>query len=749
MKKICYSIPSKLLLHIILFISIIFMLISFIHTTSYLSRYTPEMTFYETYSFEERYSKYLERVAAYIQYCERGYRPDTSYIIDTNLPTDTYYFLEKRDSDQNTFEFYDKKLNKEKSNFIYYVKNTNTGTEYYSPLLIEHFRTSKNQTKESIIYNYCNDIKNAPTYFVLNTINGVYATNLTNWGTLSSKDVEWLVGCLTGRSFGENLLQVQQTNSSAIDLEDVTSIPDDNTQQDNYLVYTSILRDIPNNGDDFAPLYTTYLKNRNQYLQSIIILPISFIVFLITFFLTIVVCGHKGSTDVIVLNRMDKIFTELTLFIPLLGIFFLYVIVSSNTFGTWIWSISNTIDASSSLTPFAIIAIILYPWLAFWFYSCIRKLKAHQFLHGSFIYRFFAILVRNIIRFQEHAPITYHVAAYFLVFLVLDCLAFFSFIKVSSIMGLFFFLAALLFAAYFLFRYAGDYHIILKQTRQIAEGDLTHKLPDHTLSGSNKTLASYINHIGDGLSVAVDEKLKSERLKTELITNVSHDIKTPLTSIINYVDLLKKEGIENEKAKEYIQILESKSWRLKNLIEDLVEASKASSGAINLNLQKLNIIELVQQSAGEFEDRFQSRDLELVTNFPDSPVYTYADGRCTFRMIENIFSNAYKYAMEGTRIYIDIQIEKQFIDSSQQFQEFAILSVKNVSANKLNIPSSELMERFVRGDLARNTEGNGLGLSIVKSLSDLQNIGFDMFLDGDLFKTIFTFTLLKEQIPLS
>lgn len=744
MKKICYALPSKILLHLILFISITFMLTSFIHVTTYLSQYKPEMTFYETYPFEERYGKYLERVAAYIQYCERGYMPDTSYMIDKSLPSDTYYFIEKRDADQNTFEFYDKKLNQEQSNFIYYVKNTTTGKEYYSPILLETFQTTEAKTKKEIIDRYCQNIKNAPTYFVLNTTNGVYSTNLTNWGTLSTKDVEWIIGCLTGSSYGDNSLQVHQINSSTTDVENISTKISETLgqEQDNYLIYTSILPNIPNKKDDFAPLYEEYQSNRKQYMQSIVYLPISFIVFLITLLLTIAVCGHKANADVIVLNRIDKIFTELTILIPLFGILLLYITIISTPIQNWIWSISNRISSKSTFTPFVTITLILYPWLAFWFYSCIRKLKAHQFLRGSFIYRFLAALIRNVIRFQDNAPITYHVAAYFFVFLVLVCLAFFSFVKVSAFIGTVFFLGAILFAAYFLFRYACDYHIILKQTKQIAEGDLTHKLPDETLRGSNKTLASYINHIGDGLSVAVDEKLKSERLKTELITNVSHDIKTPLTSIINYVDLLKKEGIENERAKEYIQILESKSWRLKNLIEDLVEASKASSGAINLNMQKLNIIELVQQSAGEFDDRFQTRHLELVTNFPDLPIYTYADGRCTFRMIENIFSNAYKYALEGTRIYVDIQVEKQFIDGLQEYKEMIILSVKNISANKLNIPSNELMERFVRGDLARNTEGSGLGLSIVKSLSDLQNVGFDMFLDGDLFKVTFTFSIV-------
>ena len=245
-------------------------------------------------------------------------------------------------------------------------------------------------------------------------------------------------------------------------------------------------------------------------------------------------------------------------------------------------------------------------------------------------------------------------------------------------------------------------------------------------------LGEYVNNIGDGISAAVDEKLKSERLKTELIANVSHDIKTPLTSIINYVDLLKKENLENERAEKYLEVLSAKSWRLKTLIEDLVEASKASSGTINFNLESLNLVELVRQSLGEFEDRFIAHNLEAILTIKEEPVFILADGRSTYRIIENIFSNVNKYALSGTRIYVDINTTEDSV----------IVSVKNISASKLNINADELMERFVRGDLSRNTEGSGLGLSIAKSLASLQNATFDIILDGDLFKAVVTFKKL-------
>ena len=244
-----------------------------------------------------------------------------------------------------------------------------------------------------------------------------------------------------------------------------------------------------------------------------------------------------------------------------------------------------------------------------------------------------------------------------------------------------------------------------------------------------KNMASQINDIAGGLSNAIDEKLKSERLKTELITNVSHDIKTPLTSIINYVDLLKKEGMDGEKAKEYLDILDSKSQRLKKLTEDLVEASKASSGAIKLNMEKLNVNELIKQVSGEFEDKFKARKLEEIITFPENALYIKADSRYMYRVLENMYSNISKYAMEGTRVYTDI-IEKD---------GRIIIQLKNVSKQKLNISADELMQRFVRGEASRNTEGSGLGLSIARSLTELQEGNFNIYLDGDLFKVTIEF----------
>ena len=247
-----------------------------------------------------------------------------------------------------------------------------------------------------------------------------------------------------------------------------------------------------------------------------------------------------------------------------------------------------------------------------------------------------------------------------------------------------------------------------------------------------KQMAVYIDDIAGGLSNAIEQSLKSERLKTELITNVSHDIKTPLTSIINYVDLLKKEKMPNEKATEYLMILDNKSQRLKKLTEDLVEASKASSGNIKLNKEKLNVKELVQQVSGEFEDRFKERNLEEITTFPEQDVYIKADGRYMCRILENVYSNVAKYAMENTRVYLDVV----------KNQHTVVIQMKNISKQELNISADELMQRFVRGETSRNIEGSGLGLSIASSLTELQGGKFHIYLDGDLFKVTIGFEML-------
>jgi signal transduction histidine kinase len=267
-----------------------------------------------------------------------------------------------------------------------------------------------------------------------------------------------------------------------------------------------------------------------------------------------------------------------------------------------------------------------------------------------------------------------------------------------------------------------------KASEKMADGDLSYKVDTSKMFFDFRKHGENLNKISEGMSKAVDERIKSEHFKTELITNVSHDIKTPLTSIINYVDLLGKEELNNEKATEYLEVLERQSSKLKKLIEDLVEASKASSGNLSVNNEKLEAGVFITQTVGEFEEKLSAAGLELIINKPEEPVYILADGRHLWRVMDNLMNNICKYAQPMSRVYVNLEADTK-----------VHITFRNISKYPLNLSGEELMERFVRGDKSRNTEGHGLGLSITQSLIKLMNGEMDITVDGDLFKVILTF----------
>lgn len=277
---------------------------------------------------------------------------------------------------------------------------------------------------------------------------------------------------------------------------------------------------------------------------------------------------------------------------------------------------------------------------------------------------------------------------------------------------------------------------LLNGMKKLQEGELTYQYEQTEFTGFRKEFAVALNGVHEVFLNSVMESMKNERMQTDLITNVSHDIKTPLTSIINYVDLLKRENIENEKAKGYIEVLEQKSQRLKHLTEDLVEASKISSGNIKLECTQIQMQEMIYQAGGEFADKFEIKGLKLIENLPKEPLYIRADGRRLWRVLENLFNNVSKYAMPNTRVYVDL------IDLGTEVK----FSIKNISEQRLNIEAKDLTERFIRGDISRSTEGSGLGLSIAKNLTELQGGKFFVYLDGDLFRVTITFPKL-EALP--
>ena len=360
-----------------------------------------------------------------------------------------------------------------------------------------------------------------------------------------------------------------------------------------------------------------------------------------------------------------------------------------------------------------------------------------NFFKNTFVYkifRFIKISFKNTLMLTRSMPLSRRIIG-----LAIICIIFNIFMMILAMDGYNILIAIIASVmtigtlTYYVLKKLWYLSYIMNGTQRIKNGDVHYKLK---LIGEDNftTLADNINNIRDGLDKAIDSQLKSERMKSELITNVSHDLKTPLTSIINYVELIKKEdNITPEYINDYINVLDSKSKRLKVLIEDLFEASKASSGNIALNMEKIDLTQLMRQSIGEMEEKLSEANLDLKINVPEEKIYIRADGRRLYRVMENLFSNISKYSLPNTRVYIDITKDENSVK----------LTMKNISSYELNFDPGEIMERFKRADDSRNTEGSGLGLSIAKDLVKLQGGSFDIDIDGDLFKAIVQFNLYK------
>ena len=296
-------------------------------------------------------------------------------------------------------------------------------------------------------------------------------------------------------------------------------------------------------------------------------------------------------------------------------------------------------------------------------------------------------------------------------------------------------LAASVVAALYLLVWAYQWKRIRHGAQEIIGGNPDYHIDTRKMLPDLKGHADELNNLGHAISAAVEDRMKSEHFKAELITNVSHDLKTPLTSIINYVDLLKKEDIDNPRVAEYIEVLDRKSQRLKKLTEDLVEASKASTGNLTVNWERLDFKQLTDQALAECGERLEAQNLTVVRTLPEGPVWVEADGRHLWRVLDNLLTNCAKYALPGTRVYVDLR----------ESSGWAVLTVKNISRDALDMPAERLMERFVRGDESRNAPGSGLGLSIAQSLTELQRGRFEISIDGDLFKAVATLPLSVED----
>ena len=480
---------------------------------------------------------------------------------------------------------------------------------------------------------------------------------------------------------------------------------------------------------DEAENYETYSKLMFPMLAGAIFGSVLWLVGMVWLTVT---AGRKPKDEEIHLNGFDRWYTE---------------IAAGAVIGIWLAGtiISGTLIANSSLGySHAVVTVIVtclicgtytMAWFLIGYLSLVRRIKAGTLWKNSLIRTVLKWIGKCSGKLADFArAFSRNTAEKIKVLLVGGAFLFLQFLIIGCVFsGAGVFLLALMAVdvavMIFAIRKADGQDRIMDGLKKISDGELQYKIKTDTLTGKQKVMAEYINNIGSGLDAAVENSLKKERMQTELITNVSHDLKTPLTSIINYVDLMKRENPTDPKIQEYLRILDEKSQRLKVLTEDVVEASKASTGNIKLEMNDIDFVEMVQQVIGEFEEKFQEKNLTMMVHFTDEPSIIYADGQRMWRVLENVFGNVVKYAMEGTRVYAEISNRNKKVT----------FSLKNISAQPLNISADELTERFIRGDVARNTEGSGLGLSIAKSLTELQGGEFKLYLDGDLFKVMITF----------
>ena len=498
---------------------------------------------------------------------------------------------------------------------------------------------------------------------------------------------------------------------------------------------------------DEAENYETYSKLMFPMLAGAVFGSVLWLIGMVWLTVT---AGRKPKDEEIHLNGFDRWYTE---------------IAAGAVIGIWLAGtiISGTLIANSSLGySHAVVTVIVtclicgtytMAWFLIGYLSLVRRIKAGTLWKNSLIRKVLKWIGKCSGKLADFArAFSRNTAEKIKVLLVGGAFLFLQFLIIGCVFsGAGVFLLALMAVdvavMIFAIRKADGLDLIMDGLKKISDGELQYKIKTDTLTGKQKVMAEYINNIGGGLDAAVENSLKKERMQTELITNVSHDLKTPLTSIINYVDLIKRERVDNPKVQEYIEVLDTKSQRLKQLTEDLLEASKISSGNIVLHMERINLVELLNQTLGEFSEKFEQKGLISVVNAPSQAVYVLADSRRSYRVMENLFNNIYKYALEGTRIYIDLGFTEWKSADGSGSQAGVFLSLKNISAMELNVAPEELTERFIRGDESRTTEGSGLGLSIAKNLTEAMNGMFEISIDGDLFKVVLVFPKMDDVKP--
>ncbi|MCM1058146.1 MAG: HAMP domain-containing histidine kinase [Firmicutes bacterium] len=493
-------------------------------------------------------------------------------------------------------------------------------------------------------------------------------------------------------------------------------------------------------------VYDRIVPNMGRYLAVFVTLLVLWFGLGIYLSVTAGVALTENGEKICYLKRFDHLWTEA---LVLLAAAFVFggrygfqrlTEIAENTAVTTTQVLGLQLSRVYQYAVFAVYGVYLSVTAGIVFYSFVRRIRSKSLWKGSLLH-YVCIGIEKAVRFifsHKNSVISVLLPYNFYLFINLVALVTVYRLRESQVLGIIAVVCIVLFDGFvgvIIFRRGGEQNEIVDGINRIRSGEVDYKLEAGSLHGSNRELADAVNNIGEGIKKAVKTSMRDEQLKADLITNVSHDIKTPLTSIINYVDLLKRTGITEEPAKGYIDILDSKAQRLKQLTDDLVEASKISSGNIELNMEKVNLTELLNQGIGEFSEKFTESRLQVVFEESGPAADILADSRRMWRVVENLLNNICKYALEGTRVYFDVNTENGRVCAS----------VKNISKQQMNIRPEELTERFIRGDLARSTEGSGLGLSIAQSLTRVQGGEFTIYLDGDLFKITLDFPCYNEQ----
>lgn len=479
--------------------------------------------------------------------------------------------------------------------------------------------------------------------------------------------------------------------------------------EDNTKIWARLEMYFPEDPDTYTTkdsFYTSYTNYKTEFESRYLIIggmASSVILFILCIISLIIGAGYKKGSDKIHLTWFDKIPLELIIAFP-----FFIIPLFCNTL--YCYGYAAVVILNILILIFLIASIITFS----------VRIKYGKWYKTTLTYLILKLIYKGI----RILPSIIKAVLFCFSYLSLNIFALsMQTSRYSNLLLLVLLIINISFCG-IIFVCAYNFNVIKKAIAEIAKGNTDYKINDKNTFLDFKDVAVNINNIGLITKQLIENGIKSERLKAELITNVSHDIKTPLTSVINYTDLLKKEKIDNEKALEYIDVIDRQSTKLKKLTEDLIEASKASTGNVNVFLEKTNMVEFVTQAIGEYTEKFAQCSLQSIINTPSMPVYADIDGKLMWRVFDNLLNNVCKYAQPNTRVYIDV------IQKDAQ----VLVSVKNISKDILNVCSDELTERFIRGDASRSTDGSGLGLSIAKSLTELQKGGLQIKIDGDLFK---------------